>query len=482
MPPSPPSAVSLAPVDLGVIGAYFLAVLWVGFRAARRQTGDSEDFLLAGRHLTLPMFVATLVATWYGGILGVGEFSYTYGLSQWTVFGFPYYVFAVIFALFLATRIQGPTAVTIPDRLRSAYGPTAGYMGAVFTFLMINPAPYMLMVGVLLQLIFGGSLLVALVVGTLLSCLYLIAGGFRSVTATNYLEFAFMYGGFACILPFAWAEYGGLEFLSTHLPPLHLTWHGGNTTQAILAWFFIALWTLIDPGFHQRCEAARSGGVAKWGILVSVGFWFLFDAMTVTAGLYARAALPGLEQPSLAYPALATQVLPPVIRGIFFTGMLATIMSTLVSYSFLAGQTLGRDLIWRMRGGSDVAATRIGLVLALAVAGLLVWMLPSVVQLWYAVGSAMVPGMLLPLLLTWANARPRPWNALAMMVSGSGISTTWLILGHLHAVEGAAVYPWGIEPLYPGLLATGILWGIGAGFSRCVAHTQAGSEPPTQIG
>jgi len=29
------------------------------------------DLFLMGRQLTLPMFVATLVATWYGGIFGV---------------------------------------------------------------------------------------------------------------------------------------------------------------------------------------------------------------------------------------------------------------------------------------------------------------------------------------------------------------------------------------------------------------------------
>ncbi|HEX9829370.1 MAG TPA: hypothetical protein VGB10_04085, partial [Bacteroidota bacterium] len=78
--------VNLSPIDSALILLYFAAVVYVGFRAARRQKSDTDEFLLAGRTLTLPMFVATLVSTWYGGILGVGEFSYNFGISNWVVF------------------------------------------------------------------------------------------------------------------------------------------------------------------------------------------------------------------------------------------------------------------------------------------------------------------------------------------------------------------------------------------------------------
>lgn len=101
---------------------YFAGVLYIGYRAAARRIGDSDDFFLAGRTLTLPLFVATLVSTWYGGILGVGEFSYRYGISNWVVFGLPYYVFAAIFALALAKRIRNTNLATIPDKLEASYG------------------------------------------------------------------------------------------------------------------------------------------------------------------------------------------------------------------------------------------------------------------------------------------------------------------------------------------------------------------------
>ena len=63
-----------APADIALLAAYFGITLVVGFWNRRRST---EDYLIASRSLSLPVFVATLVATWYGGILAVGELTYS---------------------------------------------------------------------------------------------------------------------------------------------------------------------------------------------------------------------------------------------------------------------------------------------------------------------------------------------------------------------------------------------------------------------
>ena len=76
----------------GVAYAGFL--LLVVLRLFRRPSRGAVDYIVAGRRLTLPAFTASLVTTWYGGILGVGEYTWTYGISNWLVFGVPYYLCA----------------------------------------------------------------------------------------------------------------------------------------------------------------------------------------------------------------------------------------------------------------------------------------------------------------------------------------------------------------------------------------------------
>jgi len=78
---------------------YALFLLYAVLRIFRRPTTGAIDYIVAGRRLTLPAFVATLVTTWYGGILGVGEYTWKYGISNWLVLGVPYYLCAALFAI-----------------------------------------------------------------------------------------------------------------------------------------------------------------------------------------------------------------------------------------------------------------------------------------------------------------------------------------------------------------------------------------------
>jgi len=456
--------VTLHPIDYLIIGAYIIAIVIIGFRFARSKLDNTEDYLLASRTLTLPGFVATLVSTWYGGILGVGEFSYQYGFSNWIVFGVPYYIFAAFFALFLAKKVRDSNLFTIPDRLYEYYDRKTGLTGAFFTFLMVSPAPYILMLAVLLNLIFGWAMLPAILLGTIFSIVYVYLGGFRSVIRTDYLQFGLMFAGFIFIVVIAVVNYGGLTFLRESLPEDHLTWHGGNSIQYILVWFFIAIWTLIDPGFHQRCYGAKSGKVAKNGILISIGFWAIFDFLTTTTGLYARAILPEIP-PMMSYPVLAETLLPPVLKGLFYVGLIAVIMSTIDSFSFLSAVTIGRDFVWRLTGDPNEDRSsfysRIGLVITGIVAILMVIAIPSVIDLWYTIGTLFIPALIYPLLGTYFGKRVISPNA-AFLISLAGFATaaTWYITGMLNTSGGWPQYPLGLEPLYPGLIIGGILYVI----------------------
>lgn len=451
--------------DWVLIGLYFFFLIWLSL-SKRLKAESEEQFLLSGRTLTLPAFVATLVSTWYGGILGVGEYSYQFGISQWLILSAPYYLFSALFAILLAGKIRLNKALTIPEAMANRYGNLAGRISAIPIFILVSPAPYILMLALLFQFMTGGEgpyFLYAIAVA-LFSVLYVTLGGFRAVVRTDILQVILMFSGFIILFFFAIQDAGDISTLWSSLPDTHKDPTGGHNWQYILVWFFIALWTFVDPGFHQRSAAARTPETARKGIFVSILFWIGFDFLTAFCGLYGWMILgAGLEEPILVYPMLAEVLLPVGLKGLFFVTLLATIMSTLDSFLFLSGQTLGRDFLSYLFPKSDRnRLTRVSILISALLGILLTLLYPSVIDLWYILGSVLIPGLLVPVLgiyLPGFRLR-KPWLILTL-TGATGISLAWLILGTLYQPAEHSYAFLGMEPFYPGLFLSLIFWILG---------------------
>ncbi|PJA98472.1 MAG: hypothetical protein CO128_07195 [Ignavibacteriales bacterium CG_4_9_14_3_um_filter_30_11] len=394
--------VSFNSLDVIVIVAFFLIVLVIGFLSGRKTSSEANDYLLLGRKVGLFLFVLTSVTTWYGGILGVGEFTYRYGILSWFTQGLPYYIFAFIFALFFAKKIHKASLFTIPDKITELYGKKAGLFSAALVLVLVSPAPYFLMIANLMSLIFNINLILSLFVALILSISYLLKGGFRANVYVDAFQFFVMFIGFILIVIVAYLKFGGSDFLISNLPAEHLKLTGVVSPVYILVWFFIALWTFADPGFHQRCYSAKTSNIAKKGILISILLWALFDFLTTSTGLYAKAVIPNMNNPILSFPLFAESILSPGIKGIFYAGLFATILSTSNSFLFLSGTTVARDFIFRINKKHDETFlkkyTFYGLIISGVIALTLAYFIPSVIEIWYLIGSICVPGIIIPII------------------------------------------------------------------------------------
>ena len=117
-----------------------------------------------------------------------------------------------------------------------------------------------------------------------------------------------MFAGFFMLVGFAWYNSVSPLELYSSLPDSHLDPLGGNSLQYITVWFFIAIWTIIDPNFFQRVASVKSAEIAKKGLIVSIFLWFIFDLITITAGLYAFIFIVP-DNPVMSYPLLGLKVL-----------------------------------------------------------------------------------------------------------------------------------------------------------------------------
>ncbi len=485
---------TFSPADWLVLICYIALILFIGFFIAGRkerkadkhnkgnQDSSAEEFLLAGRKVTLPFFVATLVATWYGNILGVGEFVFSEGLVAWVCFGLPYYIAASLFAWFIAGKIRESNVLTIPEQISLKYGTKAAWISSLIVLIITIPAAYILMLGVLINLFVDIDLWLAIIIGAAISLAYLYTGGFKADILTNAVQFILMFIGFGVLIFFSIQHYGPIGDMLAELPQKHTDFFGDLPWQYILSWFIISLQTFVDPSFHQRCSAAKTPSVARNGIFVSILFWAIFDMLTLMAGLYAKAYVP-IADPLMAFPALGELVLPIFWKGVFVTALLATVMSTLDSYAFLSAATIGNDIIKplillknkTLKNKSlnkniiekDIIRistkrlTKIGLLITGIVGVIMAIALPSAIDLIYKTSSIAIPGLLIPLLSGFSDRRLLTnLQAIVIMIASSAVSGLWTILTSLSksGVLAGAEFITFFEPMIPGIIVSLVLF------------------------
>ena len=418
-------------------------------KLSEKEKNSTLELLLMGRKLTLPVFVATLVATWYGGIFGVTALTFEKGIYNFLTQGVFWYLSYLIFAFFLVKKIREHNAMTIAGLAGKLFGPKAEKLTACLNFLNLLPLAYTISLGLFLQAIFGGTLLLNTAVGVTLVTLWSLWGGFRAVVFSDLVQFVFMILGVVLVVVFAWAQMGNPLTLVDKLPATHFEWTGGETVATTLVWGFIALSTLVDPNFYQRCLAAETEKVAKNGIIISTVIWFLFDCCTTLGALYARAALPDAN-PQHAYLQFSMQLVPSGVRGLILAGILATILSTLDAYLFNAATCLSYDF-FVIKERFKIWHHHLALVLVALVSIFLGMQFDgNVVDVWKTLGSFSAACLLFPLLIgQWLpgaiSERQFCW---AVSLGCLGI-VSWKILNRYFAI-----YP--VDEFYIGLVMTSI--------------------------
>jgi SSS family solute:Na+ symporter len=425
-----------------LVAAYVLLTFLVGFFTPKETS--EQGFLFASRRVTLPALVMSLVCTWYGGILEIGRYSYEHGIVTWVMFGLFYYLAAAIYALLIAPKISSGYIGSIPELIEGSFGRGSAILAGVLLIFIASPAPYLKMLSTIIDYLYGIGPQRAILLGALISMAYTIRGGFRSVLRTDIIQFSMMYVGFLGILVYLYMDYGGYSFLAKNLPSARLSIPGDLSWGYLLSWGFIALITFIDPNFYQRSFAGSSNKNVKRGILISILFWFLFDLISITTGLYAAAIIGDIKHSP--FLDLASIALPPLLQGIFLVSIFSIVISTIDSFVFVSGLTIGRDLISRNSTESDsIFYTKIGIVISALISVILATFFENAIDIWYVSGSFGASALLLPMLCCLYKKKvnhPLLFMLVPLLVTGG-----WFLFGYSS-----------LDPIYPGILSSAICY------------------------
>lgn len=434
----------LTPLDITVFILLTLTTLgfvfWGHLKKSKHKTEDESflDLMLMGRRLTLPMFIATLVATWYGGIFGVSQMAFKYGIFNFITQGVFWYITYIIFALFILKKIDISKAMTLPDLIGQMFGPKSEKLAAFMNILNLVPIAYTISMGLLIKMIFGLQLEYGILIGVSFVLCYSFIGGFRAIVFSDIFQFFIMVTSVIMVFAISIGTYG-LDTLSI-LPDYYFEPLSKFSLFETLAWGFIALSTLVDPNFYQRCFAAQSVETAKKGILFSTLIWIVFDICLTIGAMYARAVIPEADS-EYGYFLYSLQLLPPGLRGFFLAGITATILSTLDSYIFLAGSTIAFDLVPK-RFRSKLWVHHLGIVSVAVLSILMAQVFKGDIKaVWKSLGSLSSCAILLPVLfgMIYKNKLSDNGFIFSALMGGFGV-IYWRLSGLKYSMNLDEIY------------------------------------------
>lgn len=333
---------SLSTIDFIVIAIYFAVVIGVGFIGAIFAK-TKEDYLVAGRRLSFPLFFGCMAALTLGGgsTLGSTELGYSFGFGGiWLNLSIG---IGLIAAGFLVTsKLSKLRALSVNEVVESSYGPVARIFSSVLTLIytLTLSVTQVIAIGTIIHGILGIDATLSMVAGGGVVILYTFVGGMWSVTMTDIVQFVVKTIGILILAPICClAAAGGWDGLISSLPASYMSPGnmGFDRSFAYIVLYVPGL--IIGQDIWQRIFTAKNERISKKGTICAGFYSILYAFATVIIGMSVCALLPALNNPNDAFVVGVTTFLPAGIRGVILAAAMAAAMSV-SSGTILASSTI----------------------------------------------------------------------------------------------------------------------------------------------
>ena len=421
-------------VSVGGMGAFFA-----------KYSKSMENFFVAGRKMTYPLILASMLASWHGiaFYLWLPGTVFTHGWNGWLITCGAYVAMDLCMGYFFAFKARMIGGYTVPDLFGVAYGKKTQLVGGVayFIFMCTLPAQEMLAIGLVLNFVFGISPFIAIVISAAFVTIYCFVAGQYAVFATDFVQYVVMAFGLAIIAFFSFNVANSGEGLSVALRTI---WDDASKFRPTGSWDLTmiiglaipALTAIYSPLYWSRAYCAKDPKTARDGILSSLYDMVSHDWLLVVIGLSAVVILPQLpDNTDQTVLHLATQVLPTGLVGFVFAALIAAGLSTINS-SFLGGAAnFGRDLYQKFINPKAtqkqvITVGRIGIIILALMTVIIGYFSDSLLGLVYYSGQITSPVFVVPIAAIFIHRKPKTTVAAIMaMVCGIISSIIWLIMG-----------------------------------------------------
>ena len=381
---------TVAPLDLIVIVAYLLGILFVGLWSVRKvEQQTTESYFLANRNLKWPVVGAALFASNISTIhlVGLAESGFGIGMAvgnfEWMA-AFTILLLALIFVpIYFRSRIT-----TLPEFMERRYSPAARTTLA-FMFIM---SAMLIHIGISLyagaavfEQFFGIPPLASIAAISIITVIYTAVGGLRAVVVTETIQTVILLTGAVIITAIALTKLPGVGINSyadlveatkpNQLSMIHVPGEEGFDRESIwygfvLGFPILGLWYwCTDQTIVQRVLGAETLRDAQHGALFASLLKILPPFFMVLPGVLAYVLFKDIiAEPKDALPTLITELLPTGLIGIMAAALLAALMSTIAAALNSTGTLVAVDIAKQIRPGiSEALQVRIGRISSVVV-------------------------------------------------------------------------------------------------------------------
>lgn len=431
------------------LAAYAVVGLALVVYARRRLSAGTEEFYLAGRHVTGLVSAASYAATTYSAfmMLGLAGLTYRGGVGA---LGFELVYFAglgllLIFGprFWLVGRRHG--FVTPSEMLGARYGsPLLARLVALLSCVFLVPysSVQLLGIGYILSGTTDGAIPVALgiVLGALVAAVWTLGAGLRSVAWTDAVQAIVILLSALAALFYVVDALGGWSAFAAGIAAEHgpyLTQPGpglfGFATFVGLTvpWFFFAI---SNPQVSQRLFVTRDLRAMRTMIVGVLSFGLVFTVIAILWGLAARLLVPGLENPDLATPGLiGSGEIPAVVAVPLIVGIIAAAITTVDSIALTLASMFGRD-VYPGRGGDgddsrELAAGKIVILVVIAAAAVFAHLQLNLISILSVASSAGLLVTVPAIVGAFFWRRATAAGALASVIGGTAVVAALAVRG-----------------------------------------------------
>lgn len=461
----------MAFLDWLVIAAFAALMIGIVWWVSRQKQENSDDYFLGGKDATWIAIGASIFASNIGsehliGLAGAGASS-GMAMAHWEIQGWMILILGWVFVPFYTRSM----VLTMPEFLERRYNTQSRTLLSfisLISYVMTKVAVTVYAGGLVFQQVFGIKELwgidffwISAIGLVLITAVYTIVGGMKSVLYTSVLQTPILLLGSLIILVLGLKELGGWDEMMRlcDVTPsyegatgtmIHLMrdnsdpqypWLGALIGSAIIGfWYWCTDQFIVQRVLSGKNETeARRGTIFGAYLKLLPVFLFLIPGMIAFAlhqktGSFLPMLASGAHNADAAFPTLVAKLLPAGVKGLVVCGILAALMSSLASLFNSSAMLFTIDFYKRFKPETPekklVVIGQIATVVIVVLGILWIPVMRSVGDVLYTylqdVQSVLAPGIAAAFLLGIAWKRTSALGGMWGLISGMVVGLTRL--------------------------------------------------------